>query len=282
MPGRSLETPEAPRERFTGHEQEVDIDPDFKATYYAGARYYDAMIGRWNATDPKDYLFPSHSPYNYVFNNPINITDPDGECPPCAWAVAAGLVLLGEALLNPKTANAPGPGDPKVSDFQSVDEFAADLKDTSPVEAGVIVGGAVVEKVVERVGGQVAGEVVEAATDATRTAVRKGGKYRDVRKTNKGGEVHHTPANSISPLSRGSGPSVWMEKADHRRTASWGNSKAAREYRARQKKLIDQGKWREAIQMDIDDIRAKFGDKYDQNIQQMLDQLDEIISQGGN
>ena len=173
--------------RYTGHEREEDIDPDGKAVYYAGARYYDAMIGRWNVVDPKDYLFPSHSPYNYVFNNPVNITDPDGECPPCAWAVAAGLVLLGEALLNPKTANAPGSGDPKVSDFQSVDEFAADLKNTSPVEAGVIVSGAIVEKAVERIGGQVAGEVVEEITDQARQIVRRFDTTKNIKRARKEG-----------------------------------------------------------------------------------------------
>lgn len=74
----------------------------------------------------------------------------------------------------------------------------------------------------------------------------------------------------MAPYGRTKGPSVWMETPDHRRTASWGSSKAAEAYRQRQADLISKGKLREAIQMDIDDIRSKFGSKYDKNISEML------------
>ena len=82
-------------------------------------------------------------------------------------------------------------------------------------------------------------------------------------------EVHHMPADSVNGLERNDGPAIVMEKADHRQTASCGNSLEAREYRAKQKELIDQGKFKEAMQMDIDDIHEKFGDKYDNAIAQM-------------
>ena len=97
-----------------------------------------------------------------------------------------------------------------------------------------------------------------------------GGSYAKVRAARSGGEVHHTPANSISPLSTGKGPAVWMSVRDHRRTASWGRSKAAKCYRAQQMSLIKQGKFREAIAKDIKDIRKKFGNKYDGCIKLML------------
>ena len=82
-------------------------------------------------------------------------------------------------------------------------------------------------------------------------------------------EVHHMPSDSVNGLERNDGPAIVMEKADHRQTASCGNSLEAREYRAKQKELIDQGRFGEAMQMDIDDIHEKFGDKYDNAIAQM-------------
>jgi len=54
-------------------------------------------------------------------------------------------------------------------------------------------------------------------------------------------------------------------------TASFGSSKEARAYREQQKTLIEQGRFREAQQMDIIDIQSKFGGKYDEAIKQMLD-----------
>ena len=109
-----------------------------------------------------------------------------------------------------------------------------------------------------------------------------GGSYRDVKRNSDGEthEVHHMPADSASKLERDDGPSIKMEKEDHRQTESCGSSKEAREYREKQKELINQGKFREAIQMDIDDIHEKFGDKYDDAIAEMLDYVDRLEQEG--
>jgi RHS repeat-associated protein len=49
--------------------------------YYYGARYYDPSLSIWMSIDPMAEQMPSWSPYNYVFNNPINLIDPTGMAP---------------------------------------------------------------------------------------------------------------------------------------------------------------------------------------------------------
>ena len=116
----------------------------------------------------------------------------------------------------------------------------------------------------------------------TEIVMKNGGRYSDVKKYSDGEthEVHHMPADSVSPLERDDGPAIKMEKEDHRQTASCGNAREAREYRAKQKELLEQGKLRDAVQMDIDDIHSKFGDKYDDAISEMLEYVNELEKGG--
>jgi RHS repeat-associated protein len=92
-------------------------------------------------------------------------------------------------------------------------------------------------------------------------------------KTGDGYERHHMPADSVSPLSKKDGPAIRMTKGDHMQTSSHGNGTDAKAYRALQKELLDGGRFDDAVQMDIDDIQGLFGDKYDDEILQMIDSL---------
>ena len=113
-------------------------------------------------------------------------------------------------------------------------------------------------------------------TGASEVEEALGGAYKDVPKN--GGQNHHMPADSVSPYSTRKGPAVRMETEDHMDTASWGSSKEAKAYRAKQQELINQGKFEEAQQMDIDNVRELFGDKYDKGIQQMTDYTKKLLS----
>lgn len=114
--------------------------------------------------------------------------------------------------------------------------------------------------------------------DNSEVGEKQGGRFGDIYKEGEGDfiEVHHMPADSVTELPRNDGPAIRMSKEDHRETASCGNSREAREYREHQKELIEAGKFDEAVQMDIDDVQEKFGNKYDDAINQMLEYIDEL------
>ena len=127
------------------------------------------------------------------------------------------------------------------------------------------------EKGTEKVAKEAVSEGTEKVTKEL--AEKTGGSYAEVKKISDGNihEIHHTPADSVTKFDYTDGPAIRMDKMDHRQTASWGNSREARQYREIQEKLVSEGKIRDAIQMDIDDIVSKFGDKYDESIKQMLE-----------
>lgn len=94
-----------------------------------------------------------------------------------------------------------------------------------------------------------------------------GGAFKDL-ENRENTERHHIPSCEASDLPRDDGPCIIMDKQDHMKTASWGRAKEAQIYRAKQKELIENGHFKEAQNMDIKDIRNKFGNKYDTEIKE--------------
>jgi RHS repeat-associated protein len=67
------------RYRYTGHLRDQETGND-----YAGARYYTNARGRWLSVDPVLHNLDdpqSLNRYAYVFNDPVNHSDPDGAVP---------------------------------------------------------------------------------------------------------------------------------------------------------------------------------------------------------
>ena len=122
----------------------------------------------------------------------------------------------------------------------------------------------------------------DTAIDAAQEISKRGGSYAEVFKNGEGGiyEVHHMPADSVTNLDRLEGPAIKMDIEDHRRTASYGATNEAREYRKMQEELIKKGEFQKALQMDIDDIRSKFGNKYDDAIEEMEEYVRRLIREG--
>ena len=126
----------------------------------------------------------------------------------------------------------------------------------------------------------------KALEDAKSVEIRKrtrGGSYgflRNFTTGNKGYEIHHMPAASVSPLTRWRGPCIIMSKDDHKKTGSFGKSHKAIRYRRWQAKLISEGSFFEAEYMDIKNIQRSFGDRYDTAIAEKIIYEKKLISEG--
>src|SRR5690606_5005963 len=93
--------------------------------YDYGARMYDPAVGRWFVVEQlaDDIMQVDKSPYQYGWNNPVNLTDPDGNCPWCVGAVVG--ILTDIAIQTAEIA---------LSDNKS---FSKDFKVTSVIVSGV-------------------------------------------------------------------------------------------------------------------------------------------------
>jgi hypothetical protein len=102
-----------------------------------------------------------------------------------------------------------------------------------------------------------------------------GGWYGQLQPAGSGYEINHIPAKSSygGLMSEYSGPAIRMEYADHRALYSTGSSREAKAWQAMQRDLVATGKIDQAMAMDVQDIRSRFGGKYDAAIKEMYDSL---------
>jgi RHS repeat-associated protein len=78
MPERVVVDGEGYRYGFNGMEKENAVNEDGYTTAF---RDYNTWRGAWTSQDPLQNYFAPYSPYNFVLNNPLYWTDPDGLFP---------------------------------------------------------------------------------------------------------------------------------------------------------------------------------------------------------
>jgi RHS repeat-associated protein len=94
---------------YTGHPHDNDT-----GLTYAGARYYDPVIGRFMAIDPKGFgegNLQSFNRYKYGNNNPYKYVDPNGEAETLALCGGGPLACVAGIALTAATAFAALPAE---------------------------------------------------------------------------------------------------------------------------------------------------------------------------
>lgn len=66
----------SPKNEYLYNNKELQVE---LSQYDYGARFYDPVIGRWTTIDPQAEKYFSFSIYNYVADNPLKFTDPNGK-----------------------------------------------------------------------------------------------------------------------------------------------------------------------------------------------------------
>ena len=152
---------------------------------------------------------------------------------------------------------------------------------SSTVVGGVGIGAIAIGSGASLFSGRIADYIGNVAGAASGMAGESGGRYeggayRDLKdpitgRNVPGQEINHIPPDSVTNgygISSRNKPAIQMDTADHLRTASWGSSRAAQQWRSRQAAYLARGDVDTAVRMDYDDVNAKFPGKYTNAINQ--------------
>jgi RHS repeat-associated protein len=264
---------------YNGKENDDEISGKNAITDY-GARTYMNRLGKFMSTDPLKSKFPNQSSYIYAGNNPILYIDLDGKEQRPASFYQGRVIMAQDQMPNPAF-------DPNSGNLNSRDGSRpfGDAGITGiAVGAGTFIvarsSGKLLSKVPKKVyiglGKALFEEYTGIPADIGLKSMFKkrkvGGAFGDIL-TKKGFHRHHMPAKSASPLKAKDGPAIRMKIKDHMKTASFRSGKKPNAYRKKQKDLINEGKFKDAFEMDVQDVKSQFGNKYNRAIKQAKKQM---------
>jgi RHS repeat-associated protein len=131
---------------YNGKEKQDELGLDW---FDYGFRYYDPAIARWMVVDPLADKFTSWSPYNYVANNPVMLTDRDGAAPePPEWL--KGVINFFKNLVSPvDNAEQAIQREEHRAAFNRFAEKVNDLRDAQRTGIDFLPGGAVFNAIID-------------------------------------------------------------------------------------------------------------------------------------
>lgn len=98
----------------------------------------------------------------------------------------------------------------------------------------------------------------------------KGGRFGDL-PTRRNMHRHHMPADAATKTRRVDGPAIQMREEHHVKTLSWGPKKIAKQYRQVLQNLLSRNRPRDAMALEIRNVRSIAGSTYNNAIREMLD-----------
>jgi len=216
------------RREYNGIEHTTDLDLN---QYDAQFRNLDPQIGRWWQIDPKIEKMEMWSPYVSNFDNPVRFSDPNGDFPWILIPIVIGLVTVSQPAVAPTG---------KASDAPAI-KAARD-------NAGV-----------HTIASFAPGGLKPLARAFQKDPAVEGGRM-DALPRKEGFDRHEIPSASslknTGKAEKGEAPAVQTPTPLHAETGSFGGARSAREYRAVEQGLLNEGKFEDAFKMGVDNLRV--------------------------